>query len=271
MIGTRASPAQIEAASAYEQLFVPCLLQEWAPRVAAAAKIRAGQQVLDVACGTGLLTREVASRVAPGGAVVGLDLNPGMLAVAERLAPSIEWHEGAAESLPFPDESFDAVVSQFGLMFFGDRRRAIREMLRVLRAGGRMAIAVWGTLDDAPAYALEERLIRRLAGADAAFPLQAPFALGDARALAAMFEDAGVSSVAVASHRGSARFPSIEVMVGADLRGWLPLMGIVLPEEKIRAILSAAERELAPFVTADGGVVSDMPALIVTGRRPETS
>ena len=80
-----------------------------------------------------------------------------------------------------------------------------------------------------------------------------------------------MSSVAVASHRGSARFPSIEVMVGADLRGWLPLMGIVLPEEKIRAILSAAERELAPFVTTDGGVVSDMPALIVTGRRPETS
>lgn len=270
MSATRAPQAQIDAANAYEQLFVPCLLQEWAPRVADAAKVRRGQHVLDVACGTGLLTREVASRVAPDGSVAGLDLNPGMLAVAERLAPAIEWHEGAAESLPFPDESFDAVVSQFGLMFFGDRRRAIREMLRVLRAGGRMAVAVWGALGDAPAYALEERLIRRIAGDDAAVPLQAPFTLGDARALAALFEDAGVSSVTVASHRGSARFPSIEVMVGADLRGWLPLMGIVLPEETIRAVLSAADRELARFVTPDGTVVSDMPAFIVTGRRPET-
>ena len=134
-----------------------------------------------------------------------------------------------------------------------------------------MAVAVWGPLSASPAYAVEEKLIRDIAGPDAAVPVQAPFALGDPKALATLFEDAGVSAVSVATHVGAARFPSIGLMVGADLRGWLPLMGVVLPEEKIAAILAAAEDALRPYVTSDGTVVSEMPAHIVTGRRPETS
>ena len=119
--------AQIDAANAYEALFVPALFGQWAPQLVEAARIRPGQRVLDVACGTGILAREVASRIGPTGRVAGLDPNPGMLAVAKRLAPAVEWREGVAESLPFPDASCDAVVSQFGLMFFTDRRQALRQ------------------------------------------------------------------------------------------------------------------------------------------------
>jgi len=142
------SQAQIEAANAYETLFVPALFGEWAPRVAEAAQVKLGQRVLDVACGTGVLAREVVSRTGPSGYVAGVDPDPGMLAVARTLAPSVDWREGDAESLPFPHRSFDAVVSQFGLMFFADRHRAIREMLRVLAPGGRLAAAVWDSLDN---------------------------------------------------------------------------------------------------------------------------
>lgn len=258
------SEAQIEAAQAYESLFGPALFAQWAPRVAEAAKIDRGQRVLDVACGTGILTREVAARTGPTGAVAGLDPSPGMLALAARLAPEIEWRQGVAESVPFPDRSFDAVVSQFGLMFFADRSRAIREMARVSVTGGRLAVAVWDALRNIPAYDSEIELVERFAGAQAADALRAPFVLGDRTELVSLFEDAGAASVEVGTHTGVGRFPSIRVMVEADLRGWLPLVGVVLQEDQIRRILTEAEDVLGSYVTSDGAVEFDAPAHIVT-------
>ena len=101
-----AEQAQIDAARAYQALFVPALFQDWAPRVVAAAQIQPGQKVLDVACGTGVLARAAAAAVGGAGWVVGLDPNPGMLVVASELEPAIDWRQGVAESLPFPDGSF---------------------------------------------------------------------------------------------------------------------------------------------------------------------
>src|SRR5688572_11518476 len=135
-IAEPALQAEIDAASAYEQPFVPALFQQWAPRIAVAARLQPGQRVLDVACGTGVLAREATSRVGPAGFVAGVDSNRGMVTVASRLEPRVQWRLGTAETLPFPDASFDAVLSQFGLMFFSDRARALREMLRVLVPGG---------------------------------------------------------------------------------------------------------------------------------------
>jgi 2-polyprenyl-3-methyl-5-hydroxy-6-metoxy-1,4-benzoquinol methylase len=85
------SEGQIAAAAAYEDLFVPALFQEWAPRLLDAATVQPGHRVLDVACGTGILAREAAARVGSTGFVAGLDLSPGMLAVAEQLAPAPTW------------------------------------------------------------------------------------------------------------------------------------------------------------------------------------
>ncbi len=262
------SQAEIDAANAYEQFFVPALFQEWAPRVVDAAQIQMGQRVLDVACGTGILAREAASRVGPAGFVAGLDVAPGMLTVARRLAPGIEWRQGTAESLPYTDRSFDAVVSQFGLMFFTDRRQALSEMLRVLAPGGHLAIAVWDSLDNTPAYAAEVALLERVGGQRAADALRAPFALGDWEELTALFASAGVASVAIKTYHGTAQFPSVRSMVEADVRGWLPLMGVVLSEDQTQRILEEAEHALGPYVTAEGRVRFDSPAHIVTGTKP---
>jgi SAM-dependent methyltransferase len=259
--------AQIEAANGYETLMVPALFGQWPPVVADAAGIEWGDRVLDIACGTGVLTREVESRTGPTGFVAGLDPNAGMLRVARRLAPMVEWRQGVAESLPFPDQCFDTVVSQFGLMFFNDRRAALREALRVLVPDGCLAVAVWDSLEQIPAYAAEVALLERVAGTAAADALRAPFVLGNRSELTALFSDAGVESVDVATHQGMARFPSIRAMVEADLRGWLPLMNVVLPEKMIAEILEEAERVLGSYVMPDGSVSFEMSAHIVTGFR----
>jgi SAM-dependent methyltransferase len=230
-----------------------------------AASVDIGHRVLDVACGTGVLAREAAVRVGQNGFVAGLDPGSGMLAVARELAPGIEWREGAAESLPYHDENFDVVVSQFGLMFFADRSQAIGEMLRVLRPGGKLAVAVWDSLENSDAYPVEVELLERLAGAAAANALRAPFVLGNKDALATLFEDSGAESVSVETHNGTAHFPSIRTMVEADLRGWLPVMGVLLEEELIQTILEEAEIALDDYVTEEGQVVFNSPAHIVTG------
>jgi SAM-dependent methyltransferase len=259
--------ASLEAASAFEEIFVPALFREWGPKVAGAARVERGDRVLDVACGTGVLARAAAEITGPSGSVVGLDIDPGMLAVAKRMAPRIAWHQGDAGSLPFPDRSFDAVVSQFGLMFFPDRPAALREMWRVLRPGGRMAVAVWASLDETPAYAIEADLIERFGGRAAGDVVRAPFVLGDKARLAAAFSEAGIPDVSVTTVAGTGRFPDIRTMVEIDLLGWLPTVGIELDEPVISEILRAAESELRRFVTGDGHVEFASPGHIVTSAR----
>lgn len=259
---------QISAATSYQDHLVPALMEEWAPRVADAANIRRGDRVLDVACGTGVLTRVAASRAGADGDVTGLDFNPGMLAVAARLSPTLHWQQGTAEALPFPDQSFDAVVSQFGLMFVPDPVRALREMMRVLVPGGRLAVAVWASLADTPAYAAEVALVNRLAGGKAADALRAPFALGESQRLAELCRAAGITGAAVSLQQGRGRFPSIRSMVEVDLRGWLPLMGVVLDEALIAEILRQADSALQPSVTAESdGVAFASPALLATAMK----
>ena len=256
--------AQIDAAKSYEALFVPALFGKWATKVADTAQIKSGQRALDVACGTGVLSREVASRTGPTGYVAAVDPSPGMLAVGKDLAPEVDWTQGVAEALPFADDSFDTVVSQFGLMFFSDRHLAISEMMRVLIPGGRLVVAVWDSLANTPAYAADVALLERIAGTRAAVALRAPFVLGDLRTLGVLFTDAGVSKIDITTHPGTAQFPSLPVMVEADLRGWLPVMGVVLTGQQIGRIMQEADDVLGSFVTDEGRVVFESPAHFVT-------
>jgi SAM-dependent methyltransferase len=258
----------LDAATSYQELLVPALMEEWAPRVAEAAGIHSGDRVLDVACGTGVLTREAASLAGPTGAVTGLDLSPEMLSVAARLSPGLRWQQGSAQALPFADRSFDAVVSQFGLMFFPDPVAALREMMRVLVPGGRLAVAVWGSLDATPAYAAEVTLVERLAGREAGDALRAPFVLGDPKRMAEVCDAAGIKGADVALWPGRGRFPSIRTMVEVDVRDWLQIVGIRLDEDMIEKILGESETALRPFVTLDGGGAGfDSPAVLATARR----
>jgi SAM-dependent methyltransferase len=250
------------AAQVYEDFFIPALFQEWADRVADAAQLQPGDHVLDVACGTGVLTRAVATRVEPTGSVIGLDLNDGMLDVARQKAPDIEWQQGKAESLPFEDARFDAVVSQFGLMFFQDRVAAIKEMLRVLRPGGHLTIAVWASLEVTPGYKAMVDLLQRLFGGDIADNLRSPYILGDLRKLQSVLDDAGVVGAAITTLNGKARFPSIDAWMFTDIKGWT--LADKIDDAQYAHLLAEAKRDLAQFETTSGEVVFDSPAHIIT-------
>ena len=254
-----------DAAEIYERDFVPGLFAPWAPVVAAAAEIAPGDRVLDVGCGTGALTREVRRRAGERGAVAGLDLNPGMLAVAGRQAPEIAWREGDAAALPFAAESFDAVVSQFVLMFVEDRAAALREMHRVLKPGGRLAIAVWDAIDRVPAQKALAGILGRRAGAEAEAMLHTPYALWDAAAMVRWLEEAGFPDVKLATQSGEARFPSLEEFLRIEIKG-TPLAGMV-DEASYRQVLADSRRELLPLNTGRGDFRFPMHAHVFTARK----
>lgn len=254
------------AAEVYDEFFLPALFAAWPPRVVAAAALRPGQRVVDVACGTGVLAAEAALATSPSGHIVGVDLNPGMLAVARRKAPDIEWLEASAEALPFEGGSFDAAVSQFGLMFFEDQQTAIAEMWRVIRPGGRLAIAVWDGLQHTPGYSAVTSLLARLFGDDVAALLKSPYSLGDAELLRLLVARAGVTDPEVRHVPGEARFPSIRAWMHSDVRGWT--LADRLDDEQYERLVAEAEVELNRFVTADGSVRFAHPALIATAHKP---
>lgn len=252
-----------EAAAVYEEFFVPALFGQWPTRLLDAAGVASGHQVLDVGCGTGVLARAAVDRVGDGGSVTGVDPNPGMLSVARR-HQGIEWTSGQAEQLPCEDSSFDRALSQFALMFFTDRSAAVKEMRRVLRPGGTVAVATWASLAETPGYAAMVELLDDLFGEAAAAALRAPYVLGDPaevqRLLSAEFDD-----VTVKTHDGVARFDSIESWVHTDIRGWT--LADAIDDDQYEELLTAAQRDLTGFTTDTGAVEFPAPALIATATR----
>jgi ubiquinone/menaquinone biosynthesis C-methylase UbiE len=251
------------SAETYDQLFVPALFGQWGDVVAEAGGVATGHRVLDVACGTGALALAAHRRVGPTGQVTGIDPNGDMLEVARRKDVPIEWCHGQAESLPFDDASFDAVVSQFGLMFFEDRPGALREMRRVVRPGARIAVAVCDALDHSPGYAVFTELLHRRFGPEAAQAFRAPFACGDPDLLRSLCIEADMPDAEITRRDGMLRFDSPTDLVSAE-RDCVWTLGGVLDDAQFEQLLADVDESLAPFRQDDGTLAFNMPALIIT-------
>jgi ubiquinone/menaquinone biosynthesis C-methylase UbiE len=253
-----------EAAEVYESTFVPALFAEWAPLLVDLAGVTPGQSVLDVACGTGIVARTAAERLGGAGRVTGVDVNEGMLAVARRVRPDLEWRAADAAGLPFPDASFDAVLCQMALMFFPDRRRALAEMARVATSGGTVAVAVPAALEDQPAYGRFVDVVVRHAGPAARSLLGTYWACGDLEQLCALVDSAGLTVTATRTHAGTAHFPSVEAFVATEIQG-SPLADRIPPEVQA-AIRADASDALAPFTTPTGRVDAPLHGHLVAAR-----
>jgi SAM-dependent methyltransferase len=207
-------------AETYEREMVPALFAPWVPVLLGIAAPSAGERVLDLACGTGAVARQAAARVGVKGRVVGLDINPAMLAVARTAAArdrdtiSIEWREGRMESLPFGVGEFDLVLCQHGLQFAQDRVGALSEARRVLRPGGRIAIAVWQGLAQHTLWStFNDALVRHL-GIPA---LAAPFCLDRVEELRSLLSAAGFRAIAIEQRSMPANFSNPDDFVAMEV------------------------------------------------------
>ena len=202
-----------KAAELYERIPARYILGPWAPLLVERAAVAPGERVLDVACGTGVVTRAAAERAAAGGHVAGIDLNPGMIAVARSLPPvagaAIEWREASALALPFQDSHFDVVLCQQGLQFFPDKALALREMRRVLRRGGRLALSVWnnaGLYNTAVGKALSSYLSQ-----DVAVRFCASRRAPSGEELQRLVTEAGFAAIDLRIERMTIHLPPVEV------------------------------------------------------------
>lgn len=253
-----------DQAELYETQFVPAIFQQWAPIVSDAARLTPGQRVLDVACGTGVLARTAADRVGPTGHVTGLDLNDGMLSVARRLAPDITWRQGDATDLPFPAESFDAVLCQSALMFFPDATKAIAEMARVCRNGGSVGVQVYSGLDAQPAYGPWLAMVADHAGPDAVTLLGTYWVHGNLDVLQGRFRAAGLQVTDIQTHLGTARWPSSDDMVRVEIEG-SPLIDRISTEDY--RTIQQRSRELLAQYRATTGLNVPIEAHVVVARK----
>ncbi len=205
-------------AEGYENYMVPALFGPWATKLVDAADPRSGERVLDVGCGTGIVARQVASRLGSSSAVAAVDLSPNMLAVARAAAARegvvVDWREASAEELPFTAGSFDLVLSQFALMFFAHRPAALAEIRRVVSGNGRVLLSVWQGLQRHPFYETLHEVIQRRLGMSA---LQDIFSLGNADELRRLARGAGFTRVDVEPASLTARFPNPDGFLAGEI------------------------------------------------------
>ncbi len=233
-------------AEAYEHFIAQTIFVPWTVDILRRASPQRGSRVLDLACGTGIVARQVAPLLGPDGKLTGLDISPGMLDVARRVMPAgeptVEWQEGSGTQMPFPDASFDLVLCQQGLQFFPDHQAGMNEIHRVLAPEGRAVVAVWRDMGEMPFMQAVNSVVADHLG-DA---FAAPFALGDESRLGTLATAAGFNRVEVQRAELSIRIRDYDSVVPMMLHGAaavLPQFAALSPEDR-QVIIERMNAEL---------------------------
>jgi len=232
-----------------------------------AANVRAGAKLLDICCGPGMLS---AAAVKRGASAVGLDF-PGVVALARKLVPDAEFQSGDATELPFADKSFDAIVCGYGIMHVPDAEQAMREMLRVLRPGGRVALTVWDNETPTNGLGLVYAAVKEHANLNVPMP-HAPdiFQFSTRDKMRNALSSVGFVDVSATPFAQDWRMKSGRQMLDALHEGTVRSRALLAAQtdEAITKIIAYFERALAGMRTADGGFDVPMPAIIGSGAKP---
>jgi len=235
----------------YDRYLGPVLFEPYARDLARRLDVKDGARVLEVACGTGIVTRHLLERLPPKARLVATDLNEPMLEHARRKLPgakSVEWRQADACALPFPEASFEAVVCQFGMMFVPDKPGAVREARRVLAPGGRFLFSVWDSIDRNRFARLAQDTLLRFFPKDPPTFYEVPFSLHERRALLALLPDgdwteARLDEVALEGQSPSARDLATGLVEGNPVGAGIRERGGVTTETVIESLAAALARE----------------------------
>ena len=186
----------------YEKYLVPILFAGYARDLAERVKNAKPSKVLELACGTGVVTRELMQALDPDASLVATDFNPAMLEYARTTAqaekfPNLDWQTADATALPFDDDSFDLLVCQFGFMFFPDKSKAMAEVKRVLKPGGRLIFNVWGAMEDNPVFYSVELALQELLPEEPVPIIPTPCSMADHELLSTLLVEAGFEDIQV--------------------------------------------------------------------------
>ena len=214
---------QVTFAERYESVLVPVIFQPWARELIRWAVPRDGEHILDLACGTGAVSREVwTSGVSPA-SLTGVDHNGDMLNVARDAAAQFgreaDWVEADAADLPFPDDRFDLAFCQQALQFFPDRQGALSELRRVLKAGGRAAFCVQRELAINPLLRSQAATLDKYSGPAAGAAVRAICGLPDADEIRGLFEAAGFGQVEIETVSLTLHHPDGRVFAAGAMGG----------------------------------------------------
>ena len=260
------------AAELYERYLVPAVTIKWAADLVRRAQPRPGEAVLDVACGTGIVSR-LAAKIMGQGHVTGLDLNSAMLHVA-RATPSqgvrINWVEGSALDLPFPSASFSLVLCQLGLQFFPDQEQALREMCRVLSNSGRIALSVYSPIERTPGAHAFVLALDRVLGLYASRIKRGEHSFEHQDQLRNVLVNSGFVAVEVEAVVQQIAFPSVLDYVRFQLLA-TPMTVLLNNCADGQAVISQIAAETARFSTAsmlrDGAFSFPQEAYVATARK----